>query len=162
MNKFFWPTDYFAKLSDQWLDFALSVEKYNHYLGFGKFTIVDDLLVRDAATAKLFELFGDIQTRILKTPPGFIFNWHIDPGTDRQCVLNLSLTPGIGNTFFIGNTTIHHNWNSILELDYEPNRWYLLNTSSRHCFLNLSDQDRYVLSVDIKNTDYKTALEKLT
>jgi hypothetical protein len=162
MNSFFYPTDYFTKIADQWLDFAVSAKEYNHHKGFGKFTIKDDLLTKDPSTAKLFNLFRDVQPRILKTPPGFIFNWHVDPVANRQCVLNLSLTPEVGATLFKGSTPVHHNWCSILELDYKPNRWYLLNTQQSHCFLNLSNQDRYVLSVDINNTDYETALKKIT
>lgn len=161
MIEFFLPTNFYTSQADRWLQKALEVPKYNHHLGLGKAAIPPEFFEQDPSTKKLFKLFDDVQPRFFKTPPGHIFNWHTDPLPNRQCVLNLCLTPAIGRTYFLENTTIHVKWCKLVELKYEECRWYLLNTSKTHCFLNDNTSDRYVISADLNYITYENALKKI-
>lgn len=165
MREFFHPTNFFTDKAEAWLDEILR-KPYRQGVNMGRETFDRSLLDADPPTAELLRLVGnDVRGRVIKTLPGMLFDWHVDSNVyeDRQCVLNMLLTPGVGTSLFRKRSETNVRWFEVTELKYDPNRWYLLNTSMSHCFMNTDPAaSRYVISLDIKGLNYEQALEILS
>jgi hypothetical protein len=157
----FYKTSLLSNKSRYWLDWAKNTDNYDYMFGVGRCLMPSEILFQDQTIKELIPILGNMEARVLKTPPGYGFDWHIDPSCNRQCALNLLLTPGIGSTLFQEKTTDYKKWIKITELVYSPDNWYLLNTQVTHCYMNTDFEDRYVLSIEIESSSYSSVLEKL-
>lgn len=90
---------------------------------------------------------------LIKIPPNTSYNWHVD-GT-RAAGINLKLTAeSLSHTLF---GTPLDEWNDkFIELNYDNNSFYLLNTQQKHCVINF-DKYRYMFSLQfVQNKDIIT------
>lgn len=81
---------------------------------------------------------------VLRLPPNTCYNWHVD--TDRGVSINMLLEDdGQSRCLFLdgkGGTSFN-----FVELKYEPDTYYALNTKIPHTVLNFSTT-RYLFSVE--------------
>jgi hypothetical protein len=79
---------------------------------------------------------------IFKMLPMTAYHWHTD--TDRSCALNLLLTNNDSHTFI----ETHQNREIIeyIEIPYEEDNFYLINTDQKHCVFNRQDE-RYLFTL---------------
>lgn len=96
---------------------------------------------KDSALENLIKDFHGIPL-IFKLDPMTWYDWHID--STRTCAINM-LISGDDSQCFYGDR-VSRDIVKITELKYQPNRYYLLNTKSKHAVLNL-ENTRYMLSI---------------
>lgn len=93
--------------------------------------------------------FGQVVSHYAKFDPHSLYDWHTD--TQRQCSINFLIRP-VSNAltlFKYAEVTKEHSL--IYHLDeckYTPRVPVLFNSSVNHCVINLSDETRYLLTVN--------------
>ena len=129
------------------------------------FPISSDLWKKDRILSKINNIFKIERCSLLTLDPKGILTYHTD-GTRDVC-LNLLLTPNIDSNCYF--TDDPYNSSIKIELVYEPETWYIFNTSNYHSVRNNSNQERFLLSVDferglndLKFEDICKGLENLT
>lgn len=108
----------------------------------------------------LKSVLGEIKTRYLYNSPWSLYDWHQDLAGHQSCInFLLTDTPG-ARTIHKFPTDCKLNY-KVKVLEYDLYRPVLLNTRIDHCVINMTDQDRYVLSVLLLDTTYDHAKEYL-
>lgn len=93
---------------------------------------------------------------VIKIPPYTVYNWHLD-GT-RAAGINMKLHSDVVSHTLFGEPL--DDWNDkFVELKYDDNSFYLLNTQQKHCVINF-DKYRYMFSLQfVQNKDTITYQE---
>lgn len=108
----------------------------------------------------LIKNLGTIKTRYLYNPPWSLYDWHQDLAGHQSCInFLLTDTPG-ARTIHKFPTDCNLNY-KVTVVEYDLYRPVLLNTRIDHCVINMTNQDRYVLSVLLLDTTYNIAKEYL-
>lgn len=129
------------------------------------FGIPDEIWKKDRILSQINNIFKIERCGLLRLDPKGILTYHTD--ATRDVCLNLLLTPNIdSNCYFTDNP---YNSSIKINLVYEPDTWYLFNTSKYHSVTNNSNQTRFLLSVDfergsndLKFQDILEGLQSLT
>jgi len=129
------------------------------------FGLPDKLWKKDRILSKINNIFKIERCGLLKLDPKGILTYHID--ATRDVCLNLLLTPNVDSNCYF--TDEPYKSSIKIELVYEPETWYIFNTSNYHSVTNNSNQERFLLSVDferglndLKFEDIRKGLENLT
>lgn len=80
---------------------------------------------------------------IFRMQPWQFYRFHTDAA--RSCAINMLLEGTDSNTYY-GSETDDEEVLNIQELNYEIDRYYLLNTHEKHCVIN-RDNVRYMFSL---------------
>ena len=108
-----------------------------------------DLIGKDPFIDMLIEKGGSLC--LYKIPASTSYNWHRDASIGVS--LNIVLTDYNCHTIF---STGHYEYmnamnfpilDKIVELKYEPKKWFLFNSQIRHSVVNLDHRDRYLLTI---------------
>lgn len=103
----------------------------------------------------------------LKNPPMTVYDWHRDIAHAergaRLCGINFLLTPEekVFTLFKVPNSATGRLIHGVKILPYRPFRPVLFNTQETHCVINLTDQDRLILSVGFHDVAYEDAKDWL-
>jgi hypothetical protein len=109
----------------------------------------NDLTSKDSFVDMLIEKGGSLC--LYKIPANTSYNWHKDASIGVS--LNMVLTDYNCHTIF---STGHYDYmnamnfpilDKIVELKYEPKKWFLFNSQIRHSVVNLDHRDRYLLTI---------------
>ena len=106
---------------------------------------------------------------LIRIPPYFNYNWHVD--TNRGCSINMLLSHGKSHTFFSERSLSHHgaphrlhesfsNNGQFIELNYEPNTFYAFNSQKLHCVFNF-EKPRYLFSCEFFQQKNELSYERL-
>jgi hypothetical protein len=137
--KYFDKLNFKCQISDKLLSYAKTAT-YQPYFNFmaaqvPKEMLKDELMVQ--------ALSGKWQAGILRMDANTCYNWHTD--TNRKVSINMLLNYDNDSHCVFGEC------NSvqfpITELKYEPDTYYLLDTTKPHMVLNL-DKPRYMFSIE--------------
>ena len=138
-------TNYYQELSPKstvsnpLLAYAHEAE-YQAYYNFSAAEVPKEMLLEDAF---LSTLQGKWRAGVLRMEPNTCYNWHTD--TDRKYSINMLLNyDGVSHCVFGGNDAVQF---PIVELEYKPDTYYLLDTAQPHMVLNI-DKPRYMFSVE--------------
>jgi hypothetical protein len=94
--------------------------------------------------------------RLYMFPKNSVYNWHRD--AEIGCSLNLIFDDYKSFTLFnpSDETKI---LNSVVELQYQKNYWYLFNSQILHSIVNIDTKDRFLLTFTFpKNINYSNVL----
>lgn len=127
---------------------TLPPEAWLPYYNFSATPIPHEILDLDPLFAALAQK-RKFHVGVLRTEPNTCYNWHVD--TDRKVALNMLLCDdGQSRCVFapdqFGVVT------PIVELRYEPDTYYVFNTTVLHAVFNFSEP-RYLLSVEFLAED---------
>ena len=115
-----------------------------------KYLINDDIVVM-----KLMEQFNAVPV-IFRMPPWQFYRFHTD--AIRSCALNMLLEGKDSQTYY-GTETNDEEVLNIVELNYEADCYYLLNTHLKHSVVNRNNT-RYMFSMGFNTPlDYTTVKE---
>jgi hypothetical protein len=109
----------------------------------------EDLLGKDSFIDMLIKKGGRLC--LYKIPANTSYNWHKDKSIGVS--LNMVLTEYKCHTIFSTghfeymNATNFPILDNIIELKYEPKKWFLFNSQIRHSVMNLDHRDRYLLTI---------------
>lgn len=116
---------------------------WSNNFGFKNFVIPQSLWILEPFLKKIHSFFPIEHCIVLNIPPFNMYNWHND--TERGLSINMKLCNNIGSHTLFGEPIDEYS-NSIIELEYEKDTFYLFNTQQTHCVINF-DNDRYMFSV---------------
>ena len=111
------------------------------------------------ANTSIYDLVDrcDLMCKIYKIEPQTIYSWHVD--TWRDWTMNLLLSEDDQNYMTVFSTKPMKTPTGIsvlnipyVQLQYEPQKFYLLNTTHPHMVINYSSKPRYVLTVAFFHT----------
>ena len=146
------PAEYYtevntkSQLVDSLWDLILDKENWHTYYSFTGKHVDKDLWEKDIFLKKLSEKYV-LLVGILSVPPNTVYNWHIDVGNHcRKLGINMLLSNSPSHCLFTDNSDVV--LSNTIELQYQPNTYYVLNTQQKHTVINLNTQ-RYILSVAI-------------
>lgn len=83
---------------------------------------------------------------VLSMPASSVYNWHIDD--HRSSTVNLLVNNHDCSNCFFGDP-IDSNRHNLLELQYQPNKFYLFNTKKEHMVINRGER-RYMVSLQFR------------
>jgi hypothetical protein len=167
-------TNYFSlsnlPLLDQiFVDEALSAS----YIFPGPQTVKNSESTRIASAASSFietDFYKDLQRDLgateafyLRFPPNIYYDWHTD--IHRNCCINFAIDdyPNSLTLFRQPSYGIEY---SVQRVHYVPKQATILNNNVEHCVVNLSDSNRYILSIGFSTStsfdDVKNYLTNLT
>ena len=127
-------SDWIIKHEDRWTD----------HFGFKAVELDRDVLLEEEPLLALVNFYNPIaRMGILRVKPHNFYDWHVDE--HRLSCINLLLSTEHHSHTLFGIQYDHLN-REILELKYEPKRYYLFNNQVQHCVCNL-DEDRYLFSI---------------
>ena len=119
-------------------------DRWTDHFGFKAIELDRNALLKEEPLLERVNMYAPIARMGLLLVKSYNFyNWHVDE--HRLSCINLLLsTENHSHTLF---GIPHDNLNrEILELKYEPKRYYLFNNQVEHCVCNL-DKDRYLFSI---------------
>ena len=131
------------------LNYVESNDKWFFNTGFDILKIPNDLLDTDLLSLKT-ALNGNVV--VLKMVPRTFYRFHTD--TSRYCAVNLLLTGFDSNCYFGDQTADEEVIENVTELQYDPDRYYLLNTRKKHAVRN-GNEIRYMLSMGFNDHKYE-------
>jgi hypothetical protein len=133
MIPFYYSIKAKSDISEALLDFAKTSNNWIPSHGFDSLTVPDEIICKDKFIADLSKQFSG-QPSILRMPAKSMYDWHSD-GL-RSAAINLLLEGFDSYTFFGFKLPNNPRVSSIVELAYEPDRMYLLNTQTPHGVYN--------------------------
>jgi len=156
-----------SEIAEDLLGLATDGSPFMDYFNFGAKIVDPALIGRDSF---LRELRGrhNFTAAVLKMDLNSIYNWHVDD--NRGVAVNMLLDGRDSHCIFT-NDKGYDVVNSIRELRYKPERYYLFNTQTYHSVINFSkprylfslefDEDKSHLTYDqlveeVKRGDYET------
>jgi len=131
------------------LNYVESNDKWFFNTGFDILKIPNDLLDTNLLSLKT-ALNGNVV--VLKMVPRTFYRFHTD--TSRYCAVNLLLTGFDSNCYFGDQTADEEVIENVTELQYDPDRYYLLNTRKKHAVRN-GNEIRYMLSMGFNDHKYE-------
>jgi len=134
-----------------------------HY-GFEVTPMSPDIWREEEILCSLDEEFGLALVGLLRIPPYFNYNWHVD--TERGCSVNMMLSDGKSHTLFADPSSEDHllpvgRNGHFVELDYEPDTFYVFNCQRLHCVYNF-DKPRYLFSCEFSQSRDELSFERLS
>jgi hypothetical protein len=146
----YYPLNTVSTFRSQILNYAESGDQWFSSNGFDILRISNDLL--DPALLQLkLDLNGS--AIVFKMMPNTFYRFHTDER--RRCAINLLLTGFDSNCYFGDQTHNEEVIENVTELQYELDRYYLLNTNKKHAVRN-GNSIRYLLSIGFNDHDYGT------
>lgn len=148
MDRFYTCLPGESQIAADALDFALNNEQWHRYYNFDAAMLPLELAAEEPLILWLAQQGFEFQVGVLRIPANTCYRWHKD--TDRLVGINMLLTDNGSKCLFTddtGSVTF-----PIVELVYQPNKYYVFNTQANHTVLNFSS-DRYVLSVEFLGKD---------
>lgn len=116
------------------------------------------LINQDEMLSKL-KLKFNATMRLYMFPSMTVYNWHRD--AEMGCSLNLVLDDYSAHTLF-NPTDMKEIIDSVVELKYEKNKWYLFNSQILHSVINVDSKDRVLLTITFpKNVTYNEVSDYL-
>jgi hypothetical protein len=122
-----------SSISQDLLDFAKTSNKWIPSHGFDSLSVPKEIIYKDSFIATLSKEVNG-RPSILRMPAKSMYDWHSD-GL-RSAAINLLLEGFDSYTFFGFKLPNNPRVSSIVELAYEPDRMYLLNTQTPHGVYN--------------------------
>lgn len=103
---------------------------------------------------------GNFGARYLYNPPWSLYDWHQDIG-GHECSINflLSYNPG-ARTMHRFPMDCQLNYKVVL-MEYELHKPVLMKSTIDHCIINLTGQDRYLLTIALMDAKYEEAKQWL-
>jgi len=118
-------------------------------LGSELMLVSDELWSKEPLLQIISKRFPIEVCALSKMNPNTIYDWHTD--AERGVGINLKLSIESRSSTLFGQTI--DDWNiGFTELDYQPQNFYLFNTSINHSVINF-DKDRYLFTVQFSQTD---------
>jgi len=116
------------------------------------------LMIKDEMLIKLKSKFNATM-RLYMFPSMAVYNWHRD--AEIGCSLNLVMDDYSAHTLF-NPTDKKEIIDSVVELKYEKNKWYLFNSQVLHSVINIDSKDRVLLTITFpKNVTYNEVSDYL-
>ncbi len=129
-------------------DSLIQNDVWERNYGLDTCIISDKIWCKEPLLATLDNRFPIDFGFLIRIPPNTVYNWHLD-GV-RAAGVNLKLTQDTHSHTLFGEPL--DDWNDkFVELEYDNNNFYLLNTQHRHCVVNF-DKYRYMFSVQFAQT----------
>ena len=148
MDRFYFELPVPSPIRDLALDFALSANEWHPYYNFDAAMLPHDIAIQEPLIMWLASNGFEFQVGVLKIPANTCYRWHND--TDRLVGINMLLADN-GSKCLFADSTDSVTF-PIVELVYQPNKYYVFNTQAPHTVLNFSD-DRYMLSIEFIGKD---------
>jgi len=112
----------------------------------------------------LKNLIGDVSALWIKNPPNSLYDWHIDKNV-RQCSINFPINDTGGRAFYrsklyddVENKSLYYTLDEVKYILYKPT---ILNVKHEHCVMNMSNQERIILSLCVKEASYDETVAAL-
>lgn len=122
-----------SSISKDLLDFAKTSDKWIPSFGFDTLPVSADIIYKDQFIANITEKFSG-RPSILRMPANSMYDWHTDGF--RSAAINILLEGFDSYTFFGFKQLDNPRVSSVIELAYEPDNMYLLNTQTPHGVYN--------------------------
>ena len=145
-------TEYYLPLKNpasnrkELLAFAKSYTRWARKNAFDV-ALVPDSMIADNHLMELIKKFHAVPV-IFRVPPWQFYRFHTD--ARRSCAINLLLEGDDSNTFY-GTETADEEVLDIVELKYDLDCYYLLNTHLKHAVIN-KNNTRYMFSMGFPDT----------
>jgi hypothetical protein len=134
-----------------WIPFMNIALDFPKTLGF-------QLIKTDKMLSGLQSKFN-AEMRLYMFPSMTVYNWHRD--VETGCSLNLVMDDYSAHTLFNPNDK-KEIIDSVVELKYEKNKWYLFNSQILHSVINVDSKDRVLLTITFpKNVTYNDVADHL-
>lgn len=148
-------------ISSRWKE-ALD-QSWMDYYGWSVTPISQEIWRQETQLCSLNEEFHIDRIGLMRIPPYFNYNWHVD--TNRGCGINMLLSHGKSHTFFATPSPDDHQVplgsnGHFVELDYEPDTFYAFNAQRLHCVYNF-EKPRYLFSCEFYERKDKLSYERL-
>ncbi len=141
-----------STLKNSLLNFAESNKNWIHRNAFDLIVVPLYLVKDDPVVGKMVNHFN-VKPVIFKMKPWQFYKFHVD--AVRNCALNLFLSGEDSQTYY-GEPTEDEEIMNIVELVYDPDCYYLLNTKTKHAVVNRNNV-RYMFSLGFDSTvEYQT------
>jgi hypothetical protein len=114
------------------------------HFGFQAMPLSRCLIASDPALQAIEQICPIAQIGILRMPDHWVYHWHRDQS--RQACINMLLSIAHHSHTLFGQSINSANMHC-LELNYEPDRYYLFNNQTPHTVINL-DVDRHLFSLE--------------
>ena len=119
-----------------------------------------DVILKEPLFFKINQKFKILRGGVLRLEKNKIYNWHKDE--KRGLAINMLLSGRGCHTIFGEESEKFRIQYDILELKYQPKKFYLFNTQIEHCVINFNEQERYLFSLEFEqemhNLSYETLL----
>jgi len=147
--------DYYRKLKDK--SIAISSrwgeainQRWVDYYGFEATPIPPEIWKQEKLLCAVNEEFKFENVGLIRIPPHFNYDWHVD--TNRGCSINMLLSHERSHAFFANEGRDHqdHSYGCnghFVELDYEPDTFYVFNSQRLHCVYNF-EKPRYLFTCE--------------
>ena len=162
------PNNCYAKLKGE-ADYLLHYSKWiikhedrwQDHFGFKAVELDRDLILEEEPLLALVNMYNPIaRLGLLWVKSKNFYDWHVDE--HRLSCINLLISEDHHSHTLFGLQRDHLN-KDIVELKYEPKRYYLFNNQVQHCVCNL-DEDRHLFSIyfqdEMRFKDVKKILEE--
>jgi hypothetical protein len=167
MTTNYFPLTNLPLLSDRFIDEALTIDyslpgnitniqiENTNRIGVAQSSFIESDFFKD-----LNEKFGANEAVYLRFAPGAYYDWHADG--HRKCCINFTIED-YTNSLTLFRTRISDLDYTLEKVNYVSKQATVLNNSVEHCVINLSESNRYVLSIGFPLTvDYPTLKEYLS
>ena len=144
-EKYYYELNSVSTISSELLEYCQSIETWFRpdWATFLQYAVPKHILEKDSLISNLCEQ-GWLAPTLFKSAPKSIYKFHTDR-SNRPVALNMLLGEPDSDTFFMGDL-IHRNQYELINVNYKPNRYYLLNTTKHHAVMNYGT-DRYLLTL---------------
>lgn len=120
------------------------------YYGFEVAPIPPEIWKQEKLLCDVDEEFKFEHVGLVRIPPHFNYNWHLD--TNRGCCINMLLSHERSHLFFAQPSPqdhlVSHGRNGyFVELEYEPDTFYAFNSQKLHCVYNF-EKPRYLFTCE--------------
>jgi hypothetical protein len=140
-----------STVSNLLLEYTIHSKEWENKNSFDLITVPYELIKTDITLDYFYRILKAYPV-ILRTEPYSFYRFHIDE--KRKCAINMLLDGFDSNCYFADPTDSEDVFNNVEELVYEPNTYYLLNTTKKHAVMNRS-KTRYMFSMGINYASYE-------
>ena len=156
-------------ISEKWKDFI--DDEWTGYYGFEAISIPTVIWRQEKLLRRMHRVFPFKNVGLIRLPINYNYNWHKD--INRGCGINMLLEHGTSYTLFEANEALSNKSNNknynfdefgtkFIELNYQPNTFYVFNTQKLHCVFNF-EKPRYLFTCefaqDHKELSYEMVCE---
>ena len=148
-------------ISSRWKE-AIN-QQWVNYHGFEVTPISSEIWRQEKQLCAVNEEFQFEKIGLIRIPPYFNYNWHVD--TNRGCSINMLLSYEKSHTFFAKPSPRDHHLplgssGHFIELDYKPDTFYAFNSQQLHCVYNF-EKPRYLFSCEFSQRKDELSYERL-
>jgi len=134
--------------------------KWQEHFGFECIEIDKIWIQQEPALKAINSIHKIFRLGLLKIQAESMYDWHVD--SIRQSCLNMLISENHNSITLFGSQRDYVN-KDILQLQYQPNTYYLFNNQIEHCVINI-DVTRYLFSLyfeqEISYSKLKAMLQK--